>query len=245
MIPELFYIVSSHLSDKEKISLASCSKIFYNYKSLLKFDSIYDLSQIYNEWCMANIRYIYVDKFIESDPFEKKFREIIKNNESIILKKNLIKLTSLKTKITLQINKDLIKKLILLECDHIALIILLKNNNSIENMINVLIKSIRRGYTGIVKLLIDKDDIKNECNSIIKILIDLAILNEHTEIKKLLEDKFSQILIKNPLKSRFYNEYFKNSNVKIQYCQSKNVFIINKNLQPSSNVMMLGDITKN
>ena len=223
MMPELFCIVSSHLSDKEKISFTSCSKIFYNYKSLLKFNSTYNLSKIYDKWCVSNIKFMRIDKFVESNFFEEKFKEIIRNNipESIILDKNLIRLISPKTKITLQINKDLTKKLISLECEIIALIILLKNNNSIENMINVLIKSVRKGYLEIVRLLINIDEVKNECCLIVvKTLTYLATLNVYIEIKKLLEDKFGQILIENSSLKNYDNELFKKFYVKVQYNRS-------------------------
>ena len=43
LIPELFFLITINLSDKEKIFLTSCSKNILNYKLLLKFDKKYNL----------------------------------------------------------------------------------------------------------------------------------------------------------------------------------------------------------
>lgn len=60
MIIELFCIIISYLTDKEKISLIQCSTIFYNYKLLIKFNSTYDLSYIQDNWCMALMKKIII-----------------------------------------------------------------------------------------------------------------------------------------------------------------------------------------
>ena len=54
-LPELFYQVSIHLIDKEKIFLTSCSKIIHNFKSLIILDSEYNLEEINNKWRAKNI----------------------------------------------------------------------------------------------------------------------------------------------------------------------------------------------
>ena len=54
-IPELFCLVSSNLNDKEKIFLISCSKMIYNFKSLLILDSKYYLEEVNNKYRAKNI----------------------------------------------------------------------------------------------------------------------------------------------------------------------------------------------
>ena len=46
IFPELFYLISTSLNEKEKMFLTSCSKITYNLKSLLILYSEYTLEEI-------------------------------------------------------------------------------------------------------------------------------------------------------------------------------------------------------
>ena len=49
ILPELFYLTSTNLNDKEKIFLISCSKNTYNFRSLLILDSEYCLEEIHDK----------------------------------------------------------------------------------------------------------------------------------------------------------------------------------------------------
>ena len=71
-IPELFYQITTNLDDKEKIFLISCSKIIYNFKSLLILDSEYDLEEINDKWRVKNI-------LIKDFSLENKIKELLKD----------------------------------------------------------------------------------------------------------------------------------------------------------------------
>ena len=71
--PELFYLTSINLNDREKIFLTSCSKITYNLKSLIKLDLEYNLEEINDKWRAKNI-------IIKNFSLENKIKELIENS---------------------------------------------------------------------------------------------------------------------------------------------------------------------
>ena len=105
--PELFYQIAINLNDKEKIFLTSCSKITYNFKSLLILDSEYDLEEINDRWRVKNI-------FIKDFSLENKIKELIKDliPESIVVNSKYINFISNNTNFKLFYNGEIIKKLI-------------------------------------------------------------------------------------------------------------------------------------
>ena len=106
-LPELFYQIATNLNDKEKIFLISCSKITYNFKSLLTLDSEYNLEEINDKWKVKNI-------LIKEFVLENKIKELIKDliPESIVINLNYAKFVSNNTNIKIFLNKNTIKKLI-------------------------------------------------------------------------------------------------------------------------------------
>ena len=148
-LPELFYLTSINLNDKEKIFLASSSKITYNFKSLIKLDLWYNL-EINDNWCVKNI-------FIKEFTSESKIKELIKNPilESIVINFKYIKFTSNNTNIKLFHNEEIIERLVSYECYYLAMKIMLNNDESIDNINEQLIRASGYGYLPIVKLLID------------------------------------------------------------------------------------------
>ena len=135
ILPELFYLATTNLNDKEKIFLIFCSKIAYNFKSLLIFNSEYNLRKIHDKWCVSNIKNI----IIESIAVRSKYVKFISNN----------------TNIKLFYNEKIIGKMVLYGYSYLVMKIMLNNNDSIENINNQFIKALGCGYLDIVKLLIN------------------------------------------------------------------------------------------
>ena len=148
--PELFCLVSANLNDKEKIFLSSCSKITYNFKSLLILDSEYDLKEIIDKYCAKNI-------IIKDFSLENKIKELIKDliSESIVVNWEYVKFISNNTNVKLFYNKEIIKKLVSNECFYLVMKIMLNNDGSVNNINKQFIKAVRRGYLSIVRLLVD------------------------------------------------------------------------------------------
>ena len=148
--PELFCLISINLSDKEKIFLASCSKIIHNFKSLLILDSEYNLEEINNKWRVRNI-------LIKDFSLENEIKELIKDliPESILVNSNYVKFISYNTNIKLFYGKDIIKKLIFYGYPYLAMKIMLDNDESIININYQFIIASWHGYLDIVKLLIN------------------------------------------------------------------------------------------
>ena len=155
LIPELFCLISANLNDKGKIFLTSCSKITSNLKPLLKLDSEHNLEEIINKYYAKNI---IINKFsLES-------KELIKNliPESIIVHSKYVKFISNNINIKLFHNEKIIKKIISCESEedekvysYLTMKIMLNNDESIENINNQLIQSIKYGYLNVAKLLIN------------------------------------------------------------------------------------------
>ena len=61
-IIEIFVHITSYLSDNDKIALLSCSKTFNANRQLLKFESTYDFSQIYDKWCFPCIKNVFINE---------------------------------------------------------------------------------------------------------------------------------------------------------------------------------------
>ena len=186
-LPELFCQVSTYLDDKEKIFLASCSKITCNLKSLLILDSEYDFKEINNK-CLA--RSIFIKEFSP----ENKIKELIKNSisESIIVYSSYIRFISNNTNVKLFYNEEIIKKIVSYECNDMAMKIMLNNNRSIKNINKQFIKASKCGYLSIVKLLIELGaDIHTQNNK----AIFLASVYEHSPVIKLLMESGANISI--------------------------------------------------
>ena len=122
-IPELFYLTSTNLNDKEKIFLTSCSKITYNLKSLIKLDLEYNLEEINDKWHARNI-------IIKKFTLESKIKELLKNSisESIIVHSLYVKFISNNTNIKLFHGEVIINKIISYEYHHFAMKIMLNND---------------------------------------------------------------------------------------------------------------------
>ena len=114
--PELFYQITTNLNDKEKISMTSCSKITYNFKSLLILNSEYDLREINDKWRVKNI-------IIKSFSPENKIKELIKDLilESIVVNSKYTKFITNNTNIKLFRNGEIIKELVYYECLYLAM----------------------------------------------------------------------------------------------------------------------------
>ena len=149
--PELFYLISASLNDKEKIFLTSCSKIIHNFKSLLILDSEYNLEEINDKWRAKNI-------IIKEFTLESKIKELLENLilESIIVNSEYTKFVSNNTNIKLFHSEEIIEKIISHECPYLAMKIMLNNNGTIDNINKQFIKASICGYLFVIKLLIKK-----------------------------------------------------------------------------------------
>ena len=114
-LPELFYQTTTNLNDKEKIFLASCSRITYRLKSLLILDSEYNLGEINDELCVKNI-------LIKDFSLENKIEELIKNliPESIIINLKYVKFISNSTNIKFFANRGVMYGYICYRCPYAA-----------------------------------------------------------------------------------------------------------------------------
>lgn len=203
MICELFDQIQDYLSDEENMSLILCSKEIYNQKTLIKFKSFYNLSKIYDRWCLPQIKTIIIDDYIESTVFEDQIKIILFNSTSNLTINNLSInwITNYRTKIKLvfylcnQTIKLCIKyelfdfatSLLIIEqyylADKYAYIgaVILKNN--------ALLEAVNLNCFQIVKLLICKDDnvlykaiVVGLNNPKIDIKIIKLLINSHTYI---------------------------------------------------------------
>ena len=149
-LPELFYQITTNLTDREKILIISCSKIVYNYKSLLILDLEYNLEEINDKWHVKNI-------FIKDFSLENKIKELIKDliPESIIINSKYVKFTSNNTNIKFLRNEKIIEKLVSYGYSYLAMKIMLNNDESINNINKQFINASHYGYLDIVKLLIN------------------------------------------------------------------------------------------
>ena len=149
-LPELFCQIISNLDDKEKIFLISCSKIIYNFKSLLILDSEYNIEEINDKLRMKNI-------LIKDFSLENKIKELIKDliPESIVVNSKYVKFISNNTNIKLFRGKKVIRNLVSYGYHYLAMKIMLNDNESINNINSQLINASCCGYLGVIKLLID------------------------------------------------------------------------------------------
>ena len=148
--PELFCLISINLNDKEKIFLISCSKIIYNFKSLLILDSEYIFEEINDKWRVKNI-------IIKEFSLENKIKELIKDliPESIATNSKYVKFTSNNMNIKLFYDGKIIEKLISYDCSYLAMKIMLNNDESIDNINKQFISASHYGYLDIIKLLVN------------------------------------------------------------------------------------------
>ena len=189
--PELFYQVTTNLSDKEKIFLTLYSKITYNFKSLLILDLKYNLEEINDGWCVKNI-------LIKNFSLENKIKELLKDliPESIVVNSKYVKFVSNNANIKLFLNEEIIEKIVSYGCSYLAMKIMLNNNDSIDNINKQFIIASMCGYLSVVKLLIDLGaDIHAQNNEalisaswkghlyVVKLLIDLGA-NIHAQNDK-------------------------------------------------------------
>ena len=135
-LPELFCLISTNLNDKEKIFLISCSKIIYNFKSLMILDLEYYLEELHNKFQAKNI-------IIKDFSLESKIKELIENTiqESIVAHTEYVKFISNNTNIKLFHNKEIIKKIVSYGFHYLAMKIMLNNDVSIENINRQFIRS--------------------------------------------------------------------------------------------------------
>ena len=149
-LPELFYQIIINLNDKEKIFLISCSKIIYNFKSLLTLDAEYNLEEINDKWHAKNI-------LIKDFSLENEIKELIKNliPESIVVNSKYVKFISDNTNIKLFHNNEIIKKLVSYGYSYLVMKIMLNNDISINNINEQFINASLYGYLDVVKLLIE------------------------------------------------------------------------------------------
>ena len=192
-IPELFCISTEYLHNQEKIFLISCSKTIYNYKSLLKFDSTYDLSIIYNCWCISNMKKIIINKLINSPDFEEKIKELMMDSKSIKTNSKCISWISSNTKIKLFYSKThkIIPLAVSSGLDYIGMRMMLRNSYpKKEKMNKILSMCAKNGYFSIGKLLIDEGaDVQALHNGAIL----LAAKYGHLNMVKLFLDKGANI----------------------------------------------------
>ena len=192
MLPELFVLISSNLSDKEKIYLLCCSKIIYNYKSLLKFDSTYYLDHIYDRWIIFNMRKIIIDKFYFREEIRKLMHDAIP--ESIIIKSNYMTwfVNNINTKIKLLFSNEdeIIQIAYSNQSYHMAMRIMLKGDYSLENINRALVNSSKKGYLEIIKILLNKGaNVHYERNN----ALIWASLRGYLDIVKLLIDNHANV----------------------------------------------------
>ena len=160
ILPELFHLISTNLNDKDKIFFTSCSKFTYKYKSLIKLDLEYDLEDIYDKEYVFNAKNISIKKFVTNKLFVEKINSLIKNHnpESITIYSTYMKWVSNGINIKLffiEFFKILIRTIAKVS-EHMAVKIMLKNDESIENINNRFVKSSKNNYLQMVKLLIKK-----------------------------------------------------------------------------------------
>ena len=215
-LPELFYLISTKLNDKEKIFLTSSSKITYKFKSLIKLDLEYNL-EVCDKW---NVKNVLIKKFTS----ESKIKELIENSilESIAVNSKYVKFISNNTNIKLLNNDELIEKLVSCGCNYMVMKIMLNNNESVDNINKQFLESSKFGYLDVIKLLIDLGaDVRVHSNcaiilasrggylSVVKLLIDcganvraqsnraiiLASLFGHLSVIKLLIENGANIRV--------------------------------------------------
>ena len=58
LIPELFFEISTHLSDKEKINLIICNKSTFHNKNIVIFNDFYNHDSVYGQWAFNQVRNI-------------------------------------------------------------------------------------------------------------------------------------------------------------------------------------------
>ena len=190
MLPELFVIIASNLVDREKIYLLCCSKIIYNYKPLLKFDSTYYLDQIYNKWSISNMRKIIINKFYFREEIKKLMNDAI--YESIIIKFNYMKwfVNNTKIKLLFSNENEIIQITYSNQSYHMAIRIMLKGDYSSENINRALVISSKNDYLEIIKILLDKGvDVHFERNN----ALIWASLRGHLKVVKLLIDNGANV----------------------------------------------------
>ena len=156
LIPELFFLTTTNLSDKEKISIVSCSKIIYNYKSLLRFNREYNLEKIYNNWRMLCVKNIIINEFHEL--YEEIIKELLGNliTQSIVANYPYVNFCSLNANIKLFYNRKIIRIIISYGYHYLAMKMMLNNNEYIININYQFVNASRYGYLEVVKLLIEK-----------------------------------------------------------------------------------------
>ena len=179
-LPELFFQITTNLSDGEKIFLTSCLKITYNFKSLIILDSRYNLEEINDKWRAKNI-------IIKDFSLGNEIKELIKNliPESIVVNSKYVKFISDNTNIKLFHDNEIIKKLASYGYSYLVMKIMLDNDISINNINEQFINASLYGYLDVVKLLI-------ELGANINIWNNRAIITAsyagHLDIVKLLID---------------------------------------------------------
>ena len=201
--PELFYLISTNLNDKEKILLTTSSKKTYGFQSLIILDLEYNLEEISNK--LFNVKNIIIKDFL----LETKIKELLKNliPESITMHLGYVRFVSNNTNIKLLYGKGIIRKIVSYECSYLAMKIMLNNDDlqklkttfsplreTIENINKQFIKSSRKGYLDVVKLLI-----KNGAN--VRAQNDEPIIRAsecgHLEVVKLLIENEANVRAQN------------------------------------------------
>ena len=104
IFPELFYLISINLNDKEKVLFVSHSKITYNFKSLVILDSEYEINDKYRA------KNIIINDFALENLIP----------ESITAYSKYIKFISNNTNIKLFLNEKIIEKIISYGCYYLA-----------------------------------------------------------------------------------------------------------------------------
>ena len=95
LIPELFYLISTNLNDKEKIFLTSCSKITFNMQSLIRLDLEYDLKEINGK--LFGVKNIIIKDFSLDTEIEELLKNLIP--ESIVAHSEYAKFVSNNTNV--------------------------------------------------------------------------------------------------------------------------------------------------
>ena len=146
--PELFYLISINLNDKEKILLITNSKKTYNLRSLIKLDLEYEINDK-----LFGVKNIIIKDF----SLETEIKELLENliPESITVYSKYVRFVSNNINVKLFYSEEIIRKIVSYGYHYLAMKIMLNNDGSIENINNQFIKSLRRGYLEVVKLLIE------------------------------------------------------------------------------------------
>ena len=179
--PELFCSICANLNDKEKIFLISCSKITYNFKSLLILHAEYILGEINYKWRVKNI-------IIKYFALWRKIKELIENliPESIVVNSKYVKFISNNMNIKLFYDEEIIEKLVSYECDsYLMMKIMLNNDESIDNINEQFIYASLYGYSDIVKLLIKSGANIHTQNN--RAIIEASRLGNLSMVKLLIE----------------------------------------------------------